>query len=107
MALRWRDPRLAVPVRLWVFALKIPETWLNGERIEGARPLLPFGETVLAMRFDGLARRPGVFAILLEVYEGPPASPTSDAEPSSSHGLVTTSDGAWMYTSREPCFEGW
>jgi hypothetical protein len=61
VVLRWRNPRAGVPVHMWLYHEGDGALFLDGASLPSARPVVSFGEHVLAFELAVAdpRRRPG------------------------------------------------
>lgn len=106
VVLRWFDARSSVPVILSFWAAGEAETFLDGEPVTSARPILRFGNHVLAIHLTGIATDGAAFAFAA----ARDSSVKYDAtlrETGGGFRLVSCEDGAWKCTTRAPDGDGW
>src|SRR5262249_6025263 len=54
VVLRWRNPQRGVPVTMWLYAGGGCRVYLDGKVTTSGRPVVPFGEHVLAFAATGV-----------------------------------------------------
>jgi hypothetical protein len=102
VVLRWRDPRVGVPVSLWLHSTGTARIYLDGSPPPSGRPVVPFGEHVLAFVLTDVD--PAYAALRFAALYG--HLPTHLV--ANSVAVVRSApDGTWRYTSVEPDDDGW
>lgn len=108
VVLRWRDPRDGVPLRMWLWREGEGTLLLDGAMPPSARPLVSFGEHVLAFELTVASPR---YAALMFAARYPPGDSdqflTSSAEQDVTVRVLSAADGTWRYSTSEPASEEW
>ena len=102
VVMRWRNPRAARPVRVWVYTPAPATCWIDGEPLErGSLDLKP-GAHVLAVAMEKVDRWEGV--LMAALAHDPEDAGTQKAE--APLKIVSSGDGTWKGTLEAPA-EGW
>jgi len=103
VVLRWYNPAKGVPVLFNVFTPKPPTALLlNGVSPVSVRPLLPPGETVLALEFDGVTSAHA----LLMIAAARPADGQHSIPNDALFLFRSVPDGSWRFSTSVPP-DGW
>ncbi|REE99061.1 hypothetical protein [Thermomonospora umbrina] len=107
VVLRWRDPAAGVPITMWSHTGGPCEPLLDGSPVTSGRPLVPYGEHVLAFAVTEIDP-----AFMVLMFAGVHRS--SDDEhvttvPPEPGGVsvLSAADGTWRYTLTEPPDDAW
>jgi hypothetical protein len=107
--LRWRNPRAGVPVRMWLYREGDGALFLDGASLPSARPVVSFGEHVLAFEL-GVAD-PRYTVLMFAAWYPPPPGASVDVRSSAEQDVVVSvlsaADGTWRYTARSPDGDEW
>ncbi|MBC6460198.1 hypothetical protein [Actinomadura sp. HBU206391] len=107
VVLRWRNPRDGVPLTLWLYSAGEYRAFLDGPPPESARPLVSFGEHVLAFEIGEIDP-----AFMVLIFAGR-YQPDGDNRVRSSGArggevsVLSAADGSWRYTFQEPVDDAW
>jgi len=107
VVLRWRDPRVGVPVRLHLYTAGECRFQLDGVTTTSARPVVPYGEHVLAFALADVD--PEFIALMFAAVYRPADDPHVDSVPAQTGEISILSgvDDGWRYSSTEPVDDGW
>jgi len=101
VVLRWRNPRLAIPLEIWAYTAGEAHFFLDGSLPASARPLVPYGEHVFAWMITGFDPAAPVLACsatymdkLIHLSVTPPTG--------QSVSIQSPPDGTWRYTFTPP-----
>jgi len=95
VVLRWRNPALGMPVVLWLFANGDQQVFIDGMELASGRPILAYGEHVLALRLTNVPRKQGL--LMFAAQRSPHPGFVADAVPDPSQFFVSRDDGTWKY----------
>ena len=102
VVMRWRNPKAARPVRVWVYTSAPANCWIDGEPLErGSLDLKP-GPHVLAVAMEKVDRTAGL--LMAALAHDPEDAGTQKVE--APLKIVSAGDGSWKATI-EPPPEGW
>ena len=103
VVLRWFNPSQSMPLEFWVYVDGEVKFALDGHALKSARPLVNYGEHVLAFVVSGFKVTTGIlmFAALSEIK-----SVTPSDEPARKV-IVSDADGSWKYTLDTPHDDSW
>jgi hypothetical protein len=107
VVLRWRNQNQSLPVEMWVHTNGEREFFLDGAHPSSGRPLLSYGEHVLAFRISGFDPQSGLlmFAGFYDEKE------MVHVELSHRIGeriyILSVVDGSWKYSLVEPFDDTW
>ena len=106
VVLRWRNPQAGVPLYIWMYRDGDGTVLLDGVPLSSARPLVPFGQHVLA--FGLTVADPRYTALMFAAFYPPPEDAVvgvqSSAEQDVTVSVLSAADGTWRYTE-EPAGE--
>src|SRR5262249_60529050 len=74
LVLRWRNPHRAIPLEIWTYTAGEAQLLLDGVAPASARPLVPYGEHILACIITGVEPAAPVLACSATYAESRPAS---------------------------------
>jgi len=103
VVLRWRNPRLSIPLEIWAYTPGEAQLFLDGSVLASARPLVPYGDHVLAWTIMGFDPDGIVLACSATynetlrpvfVHVTPPTGQTVS--------ILSAPDGTWRYTAAPP-----
>ncbi|HEX2314904.1 MAG TPA: hypothetical protein VHJ17_14275 [Thermomonospora sp.] len=108
VVLRWRNPRDGVPVTMWLYSGGPCDTYLDGEPLSSGRPLVPYGEHVLAFAVSEIdpAHMVLMFAGVHRGSDDEHGVTTTPPEPGGV-SVLSAPDGTWRYTLTEPGDDTW
>jgi len=108
VVLRWRNPQAGVPLYVWLYRDGDGTMLLDGEPLSSSRPLVSFGEHVLA--FGLTVADPRYTALMFAAFYPPPADAHVDVQSSAEQdvavSVLSAADGTWRYTE-EPDGREW
>ncbi|MGI5146626.1 hypothetical protein ACQEVC_09610 [Plantactinospora sp. CA-294935] len=106
VVLRWRDPLAGIPLRIRLHAAGECRMLLDGAEPPSARPVVPYGEHVLACTVAEVD--PAYIALMFAAVYGPGDSHVdSTPEPAGETSILSTVDGTWRWSSTEPADDAW
>jgi hypothetical protein len=103
VVLRWRNPRLSIPIEIWTYTTGEAQLFLDGNVPASARPLVPYGEHVLSWIITGFDPDGIVLACSatyddtwrpVHVHVSPPTGQIIS--------ILSAPDGTWRYTFTPP-----
>jgi hypothetical protein len=107
VVLRWRNPRAGVPFTMWLYTGGTCELRLDGAVPPSSRPLVPFGEHVLAFTMTEVDPA----FMVLKFAGGHRPDEERDLRRSapevSEMTLVSAVEGNWRHTFTEPEDDAW
>lgn len=103
VVLRWRKRSLR-PIEVWIHTLASKSVYLDGQALETGRPLIPPGEHVLAMRFQGIDPEAPVLMAACIDGEKPSKMVSPDA---GAFRILSLPEGSWKYATSEPVDPSW
>lgn len=99
--LRWRNPRRAIPLLIHLFAPGEVHMLLNGAPLTSARPLIPYGEHVLAWKINGI--NSAAFAFVCSISTSDKSYRVQETPlTGQSLAILSAPDTTWRYTLAEP-----
>ena len=103
VVLRWRNPRLSMPIEIWAYSTGDAQFFLDGSMPATARPLIPYGEHVLAWIITGFDPAATVLGCSATYDEGGRPSHVRVTPPmGQSVSILSAPDGTWRYTFTPP-----
>ncbi|MEO3927336.1 hypothetical protein ABGB07_26215 [Micromonosporaceae bacterium B7E4] len=106
VVLRWRDPLAGIPLRIRLYAAGECRMLLDGVEPPSARPVVPYGEHVLACTVAEVD--PAYIALMFAAVHGPDDSHVdSTPEPTGQTSILSTVDGTWRWSLTEPADDAW
>lgn len=102
LVLRWRNPHLAIPLEIWTYTVGEAQVLLDGIALASARPLVPYGEHVLAWVITGFEPAAPLLACTATYDESWPGSVRVTPPTRQSVSIVSAPDGSWRYTATPP-----
>ncbi|GAA3742952.1 hypothetical protein GCM10022225_28150 [Plantactinospora mayteni] len=107
VVLRWRDPLAGIPLRIRLYTAGECRMLLDGAEPPSARPVVPYGEHVLA--FTVAEVDPGYIALMFAAVHRPAGDSHVDSTPEQTGetSILSTVDGTWRWTSTEPADDRW
>jgi hypothetical protein len=106
VVLRWRNPRAARPVTLHVYTPAPASLWLDGARLETARPDLAPGKHVVAFALEDVNLIGGLLLFAAAHDPGREQATPPGGVIERPLVVVTANDGTWKYTLVPPA-EAW
>ncbi len=104
--LRWRDPADGIPVELLPLTPGELEAYLDGNRLETGRPIVPHGSHVLAMLIKNLETcrdTPGAAAVSAPgILMFAASCDLGDSPQSTRNPVASAADGTWKHVTSEP-----
>lgn len=106
VVLRWISPQRTIPVCMWLYTPGTAQFFMDGAKPRSSRPLLEYGEHVIAISIKGVSLAHGILMFAASnlvpnehcKMTGPPPKPFS---------VVSALDGSWKYSLDEPGDEEW
>ncbi|GIG88953.1 hypothetical protein [Plantactinospora endophytica] len=107
VVLRWRDPLAGVPLRVQLYAAGECRFLLDGVEPPSARPVVPYGEHVLAFTVADVD--PAFIALMFAAVHRPGHDPHVDSTPEQAVeiSILSTVDGGWRWSPVEPADDRW
>ncbi len=101
VVLRWRNPRRAIPLEIWMYAAGDFHFFLDGAEPASARPLVPYGDHVFTWVITGFDPAAPVLACSA-TYDEAQHSPRITPPTGQSAAILSAADGTWRYTRTPP-----
>ena len=102
VVLRWTNPHRAIPVELWLVTSGKVSLYLDGTALAAGRPMLEYGEHVLALRISDPDPVHGVL-MFAGVYDDEKLTHTALSRKSEHKVyILSTADKLWKYTDKDP-----
>jgi hypothetical protein len=103
VVLRWRNPRLSVPLEIWTYTTSEAQFFLDGVIPTSGRPLVPYGEHVLAWIITSFDPAAIVLACSATYEETQRPIHVHVIPPTvQSVSILSAPDGTWRYTFTPP-----
>ena len=106
VVLRWWNPARGVPIEIWVYADGEHEFFLDGKASASGRPVVSFGQHVLAFRITTANREQGILMFAGLYNEEAPHTSLSRKTGRVVTILSAAREG-WKYTLSDPGSEAW
>jgi hypothetical protein len=107
VVLRWTNPHRAIPVELWLVTSGKASLYLDGTAPASGRPVLEYGEHVLALRISDPDPVGGVL-MFAGVYDEEKQTHTHLSRKTGRKVyILSTADESWKYTNKEPDDNSW
>jgi hypothetical protein len=103
VVLRWRNPRLSIPIEIWAYTTGEAQLFLDGAVPASARPLVPYGDHVLSWIITGFD--PAGIVLACSATYGEMRRPTLvrvTPPTGQSVSILSAPDGTWRYTFTPP-----
>ena len=104
--LRWWNPKLGLPVTLWVHVTGRLDFRLDGRPLTFAVPLMTFGTHVLTFSITRVDSKPIQLMVAALARADTRSGTTGEFSPQRTVAL-SASDGSWKYSRVEPVDEAW
>ncbi|MEN3610216.1 hypothetical protein AAH979_11750 [Plantactinospora sp. ZYX-F-223] len=107
VVLRWRDPLAGVPLRIRLYAAGEYQLLLDGAEPPSARPVVPYGEHVLACTVAEVD--PAYIALMFAAAYRPASDSDVESVPEQTGetSILSSADGTWRWSPTEPVDDGW
>jgi hypothetical protein len=102
VVLRWRNPRQAIPLEIRAYTAGEATFLLDGAPPATARPLVPYGEHVLAWSITNFDPAAPVLACAATYDETRPGAARVTPSTGQFVSILSTPDGTWRYTFATP-----
>jgi len=106
VVLRWWNPAQGVPVEMWVFAAGDHEFFLDGKAMASGRPMVSFGQHMLALRINPVERNEGIL-MFAGIYDEGAGGARLSRKTGKALSILSAAGQGWKYTLSEPRSEGW
>lgn len=107
VVLRWRNPNVALPLLVKLYAVGKYKAYLDGDPITVGRPLVPFGEHVLAIEISGTDQRYVALVCTATYDEAERDGVRRSRDTGQKVQIATAADGTWKYTTLPPTDDVW
>jgi hypothetical protein len=100
--LRWRNPDSGLLFLVQLFALGKFEVWIDGVTPSSGRPLIAYGEHVLAVALDEIPPDCAVIAFSAVHDESDMRFPRVSQPSGRKESILSAPDGCWKYVTTKP-----
>jgi hypothetical protein len=107
VVLRWLNPNQAIPVQLWLHTSGEAEFFIDGSPPSSSRPLLNYGDHVIALRISGYDSKHGVLMFAAFYDEEESTHVSQSRRVGDKIYILSDPDGSWKYTLAEPDDDSW
>ena len=106
VVLRWWNPSLGVPIEMWVYAAGEYEFFLDGKASVSGRPMVSFGQHVLAFRIITAERTQGIL-MFAGIYDEEARHTRLSRKTGTAVSILSAAGQGWKDTLSDPGDESW
>jgi len=105
--LRWRNPNTGLLFIIQLFVTAKCQIFLDGAAPSSGRPLIPFGEHVLALNLTEIDSNKSVLGVAAIHDESQFGFPRVSQPSGRKIAILSAGDGSWKYSTTEPVNDAW
>ena len=105
--LRWRNPDTGLLFLVRIYVADKCRLLLDGAELSSGMPLIPFGDHVFSLQFDGAAAGEALFAFAAVHDESQLDFPRVSRPSGQRVAVLSAADGTWKYATTEPAGDDW
>jgi hypothetical protein len=106
VVLNWWNPSQGVPIEMWVYATGEYEFFIDGRASASGRPMVSFGQHVLAFRIITAERTQGIL-MFAGTYDEEAGRPSLSRKTGTAVSILSAAGQGWKYTLSDPGGESW